>query len=350
MKNSVLRRLVAVGSLLLGVPAFAQTLTWGAPRSHTFFTDVGGTTDRAGVAVTAFKGGIWIAYTSTTNCLTPSPGHTDCPVVMANNAGSGSSDAFNGGTTVPAPFLSTGIVVSSENPALTSGVVNGQETLYLAFRDSFGAEYVGKTTDGVNWSYYGLAIPQGAIYSPSMALSADGNTLYIGYMDATQNLNQVLCSTSAQAPSNPSCYDFGDYGKKKVFFNPNLAFFQGELYLGVEDRGDSHCLYFYRGIPPTTPDGFEFVNPNNSCPEQTSATPALVVHNNVLYTAFRTNDGSHKFTVRASLNGHDFTSSRQQPGFSIDGPPAMVDLNQFGDNRVLAVFSMGHTLYVSYGQ
>ncbi len=343
MKNSTLRRFVAVASLVLGVPSFAQTLSWSSPQSSAFFTDVGGTSGRNSVGAAAFQGGLWIAYTSTANCS------GDCPIVVANNGGAGASTAFNGGTTVPTSFFFTGYAVSSDNPALLSGnVINVGPTLFLAFRTSSGGEYIARTTNGSSWDVFSLGSigtsPSGPVYSPSMALSSDGSTLYIGYMDAA-TYNPILCSLNAANPSSPSCQTLT--GLRPMFFNPGLSFFQNQLYMGFEDRGGSHCLYFDRGDPTT--NSFSVWNPNNSCPEQTSAAPSLVTHNGYLYSAFRTNDSSQKFTVRVTTNGSDF-GYRQQPGWSIDGPPGLVDLNQFGVNGVFAVFSRSNTLYTSIGQ
>ncbi len=342
MKNSVLCRLIASVSLLLGVPAFAQTLTWSTPQSHVFFPDVGGTSGRNSVAAAAYQGGIWIAYTSTSSCT-----GSDCPIVIANNGGAGASTAFNGGTRVNTSFFFQGYAISSDNPALLSATVNGVPTLFLAFHTSQGGEYLATTTtvDGSSWNVYVIGVPTiSPVYSPSMALSPDGSTIYIGYMDASST-KPILCSVNAADRNSQSCQILS--GLRGMNFNPGLAFFQNQLYMGFEDRGDSHCLYFDRGDPTT--NSFSLWNPTNNCPEQTSSAPSLVNHNGLLYTAFRTNDSSQKFTVRVTTNGIDF-AFRQQPGWSIDGPPGLVDLNLVGGSGILAVYSRSNLLYTSIGQ
>jgi hypothetical protein len=344
MKSAVLRRLVAVGSLMVGIPAFAQTLSWSSPQAHTGFTNVGGSSGRNGVAVAQFGGGILVAYTSTNYCSGVN-GHVDCGIIIATNGGTGASTAFSNPTLVYTSQFSDGYAVSNDNPALLRAVVNGQETIFLAFKDSYGVEYLASTTNLSSWTVYGVTGANGSVYGPSMALSPDGSTIYIGYMNGS-SYNPILCAINAGNPNSQSCANLT--GLRTMNFNPGLAFFQGQLYMGFEDRGDSHCLYYDRGDPTT--NSFSLWNPLNKCPQQTSAGPNLAVHNGYLHTSYRSNDSSQKFTDIVTTNGSDF-GYRSQPGFAVDGSAALLDLNVFpGNNAVLAVYSRSNTLYTTIGQ
>jgi len=303
---------------------------------------VGGSYERNGVSAVAWNGGIWVAETSTQGCSGVN-GHSDCPVMISNNLGSGGGSSIY--FSVPAPAYSTyfvgGQILGNSNPALLAVGT----TLYLAVNDSYGSAYIFYSTDGSNFNgtLSGNWTQNYLIgYSPSLALDSSSNTLYVGYWNS-ETYNPILCSANASTHTSNGCQNLT--GLRTMNFNPGIAVYDGLLYMGFEDRGDSHCLYFYKYTPST--NGFAFWNPLN-CGEQTSSAPSLATHNGELYVAFRTNDSSQKFTVRVSTTGNDL-GYRQQPGFSTDGPPDLFDMNLVGVNEMQEFQVNSHVLNTSIG-
>ncbi len=338
MKHAV-RVLVAAASLLIAPSAFGQTLGWSTPVSNnSAIQPVGGTSGRNGVATTAaFNNEVWVAY-ATTTCTADSSG--DCYLVVGHNTGGASTTFENSALVNVSPI---GYAAANSNPALIAA--NG--SLWLAWNTATGEHYIASSQDGLNWTTLGNIIGVAStVYSPSFAVNPSNPTiLYIGYMDATFH-TPVLCTYDTNNANNQSCQSLT--GLRTMNFNPGLAFFNGLLYMGFEDRGDSHCLYFYKYDPSA--NSFTFWNPI-SCGEQTSTAPSLATFRGDLYVAFRSNDSSQKFTVRVSTTGNDL-AFRQQPGYSMNGPASLLDLNQLQtpQNVLFNNFAQSNLLYTSIGQ
>ncbi len=339
MKHAAVRLLVAVAFSLLGLPAYAQTLTWPTPTAALDL--VGGTNSRNGVATAVFKNAIWVAYTSDEDCT-----GSDCAIIVDNNGG-GSGAIYGQQSFVYYPQFANGYAVSNNNPALAVVNVGGTTpTLFLAFSDSYGEQYLMSTTTGTSWSLYVISGAYGAVYGPTLAANpSDSTQVYVGYMNGS-TYNPILCTVNTSNPNTQTCQNLT--GLRTMNFQPGMAFWNGLLYMAYEDRGDSHCLYGYTYNPST--NSFTTWQPIG-CSEQTSTAPSLAVHNGYLYVAFRTNDSSQKFTVRVSTNGSDL-AYRQQPGWSMAGPPALLDLNQLSPaiNILMNGLAKSNAYWTSNGQ
>jgi hypothetical protein len=248
---------------------------------------------------------------------------------------------------VPLNQFSEGYAVSNDNPALAS--MNG--TLYLAFNENYQGNqnnYIATTTDGLNWSLYYISTGVNTIFSPSLAINpADSSQLYVSYMSA-ETYTPILCTLSTANLNTQSCQNLTFL--HQMNFQPGMTFYNGLLYMGFEDRGNSHCLYFYQYNPSA--NSFSFWDPL-TCGEQTSAAPALSVYNGDLFVAFRTNDSSNKFTVRISTDGNTLPY-RQQPGFGMAGPGALVPVTSYQGSPaapyLLNLYQYLNRLYYTYGQ
>lgn len=317
MKHAVLGSIAAIALSLTGLPTFAQTLTWSSPTAELAY--VGGSNQRPGVTTVVFNNALWVAYTKNSGCT-----GSDCPILISTNGG-GSGQTWGAENTINSSYFSEGYAVSNNNPALAVVDVSGTQTLFLAFGDSYGEEYLMSSTTGTSWTnLYVISGAYGAVTYPTLAVNpSDSTLLYMGYMSGS-TFTPILCTVSTSNPNTQSCQNLT--GLNTMNFAPAMAFWNGLLYLGFADRGNSHCLYFYKDN--TSTNTFTFWNPL-SCGEQTSTGPSLATHDGYLYVAFGTNDSSRKFTVRVSTTGSDL-GYRQQPGYSMSGPPALLDLSPLG--------------------
>lgn len=322
----------AAALLCMRIPAIGQTLNWSSPViNNPAMGTAGGSYERPGVSTAIFNGEIWAAFT------TKSCSGSDCYMILANTTG-GTSTTFENFRDI---YISSsfGYAMSNQNPALVA--TNGK--LWLTWVDSSNHHYIASSTDGEHWDFIGDVIDAPTtVYSPSVAVNpSNPDIIYIGYMNSVYH-TPVLCTYDTTNANNQSCQNLTNL--RTMNFNPGMAFFQGELYMGFEDRGNSHCLYFYKYNPSN--NSFTFWNPA-SCDEQTSTAPSLATFNNDLYIAFRTNDSSQKFTVRVTTNGSDW-GYRQQPGWAMDGPPDLLDLNPT-QNTMMNAFVRSNYLQTSIG-
>lgn len=292
--------------------AFGQGLSWSSPiNSGGSAPEPGGVSGRPGIAGVYFQGKVWGAVTRTGSF----------PEVQMINNGGGNGATFFSNTAV---ILGGNVyALSNVNPALTA---DGNNRIFLAFTDQNGINYIVSSGDGMDWTS-GPAIntasglPAQTNYSPSLAWDASTQTLYAAYANG-QTFTPIVCAWQPYVSSTPSCQQYFGYNQEN--FSPSIAFWGGTLYLGYEDRGNSHCLWFYKYFPssPTTLTNWQPI----SCNEQTSSAPSLAVHNNQLYVAFRTNDSNAKFKFRVSPDGNSLNFS-QEPGFKMDGNPQFVEIN-----------------------
>ncbi len=334
-KYTALCFFVVAASLLMRSSALGQTLTWSAPVSNNpSLQPIGGVSGRPGVYPVVFNGKVWVAFTSS-QC-----GSGICYINVANNGGSGTT--FGNQSIVP--FPDGDYATSNVNPALAVATNNGVQTLYLIFTTSAGQHEIAASNDGYTWSDpNGLIYVPNTVYSPSVAQDpSNPSILYIGYMNGTY-YTPVLCTFDTTNPNNQSCQNLTSL--RTMNFNPGMVFYDNILYLGFEDRGDSHCLYFYKYTPST--NVFSFWNPLN-CGEQTSTAPSLAVYNNDLYVGFRTNDSSQKFTVRISTDGNTLPY-RQQPAFKMDGAPALLNAAGTGNTGLFNFYAFNSHLWTSLG-
>lgn len=300
---------------LAELPVFPQS--WTSPVNDSGIYNTGGTGQRNGVAVTVFNNEVWAAYTTSNDC---SGGN--CTIEIGNNGGG----SYLGFTTarIPTSYFPGGYAVASSNPSLTSA----DGYLILAFRDSDGTQYLMDSTDGVNWSSP-QSINPGAptIYQPSLAYDPNHpGLIYIAYMQQTSPYTPIFCTDELGNLSSYGCTF--EYNLQPLNFNPSIVFWNGILYMAYEDRASDHCLRYY-----TSDASLQTFTPwNNTCSEQTSTAPFLAVHNGDLFVAFRTNDSSQKFTALESTDGVNL-GNRQQPGFSMDGPPSLVSLEDMSPTQ-----------------
>ncbi len=341
MKHAAVRLFVIVAISLLGLPAFGQTLTWPTPTAA--LNQVGGSNQRNGVATAVFQNKIWVAYTSTQDCTSRS----DCAIIIDNNGG-GSGAIYGSESFVYNSQFANGYAVSDDNPALAEVNVNGTTpTLFLAFKDSYGEEYLMSSTTGSSWTnVYVVSGANGSVYGPTLAVNpSDSTTLYAGYMNGS-NYYPTICAINTSNPASSSCQNFT--GLRTMNFQPGLAFWNGLLYAAYEDRGNSHCLYgFTLNVSTNSATAWNPIG----CNQQTSTAPSLETHNGYLYVAYRSNDSSQKFTVLVSTNGTDL-GNRMQPGWSMNGPAALLDLNRLSPqvNVLMNGFAKSNVFYVSNGQ
>ena len=235
----------------------------------------------------------------------------------------------------------------STSPALTSNTATN--TLYLAYTDVYGINHIISSTDGVHWtgpqasSSSPNGLPTSTQDNPSLAIDQSTGTVYAGYTSG-QYYTPIVCSWVPG--TNATCNQY--YSLDTANFSPGIVFWNGLVYFGYEHRGDSHCLFFYKYNPNNT--SMTQWQPNG-CGEQTSAGPSLAVFNNELYVAFRTNDSSAKFTLRVSTDGGNTLSYRQQPGFTMDGYPSIVNTNGTGDgNALMNVYPRYNAVYATIGR
>lgn len=338
MKYTSLRCLVVIASLMIGLSAFAQQLTWSLDEYDPNTTDVGGQNTRPGVASAVFNNQIWIAYLNQNTC-----NGNLCEIELANNNGAGLS--FTNDHTISINGI---IIAANANPSLA--VISG--TLYLTYTGAPNNNYIMSSTDGYNWvGPYLIASGFSTWYSPSMASNPyQPGFLYVGYMDGNTK-EPIVCQlyvANGLGSLTQNCRDITNVGT--ISYNPGLAFYDGYLYMGIS-AGGSNCLEFIIG----NADSFvyELKNPLN-CAEYTNASPTLAVYNGDLYVGFRTNNNANLFTVRISTDGTNFPY-RQQPGFGMGGPGDFlpVTISQ-GSNPaapyLLNLYTYQHRLYYTYGK
>jgi hypothetical protein len=234
--------------------------------------------------------------------------------------------------------------LSAVSPALTA--MNG--LLYLAYTDTNGLNQIISSANGTDWTGPSAGpsgpdgLPTSTQANPAITADPANNTIYTSYING-QYFTPIMCQWVIG--NQPSCTQ--NYSLDTANFNPGIAFWNGIVYFGYEHRGDSHCLFFYKYDPVTTAmNGWTPIG----CNEQTSAGPSLVVHNNALYVGFRTNDSSAKFTIRVSTDGNTL-NFRQQPGFTMDGYPDLVDIPDTPDAPgVMNLFPRYNAFYATLGQ
>jgi|GEM_PF-3568818 len=319
-----LKVLVLVLATCIVPAAFGQALTWGTPQFSYGASTPGGVAGRPSVGGYYLGGFVYGAI---------SQGSTTQYLLTVKNGG-GANPIFSNLSNV---YYGGFIVASNTTPAMT--VMNGR--LYMAYTIPNGTNYIISSLDGINWTGPAVdtanGLPAGTQYNPSLTSDPSTNTIYAAYANGTTH-TPIVCKWVVG--TNPTCNQY--YSLRTENFNPGIAFWQGLVYLGYADRGDNHCLYFYKYTPSTAamtnwmPIG---------CSEQTSAGPSLAVRNNWLYVGFRSNDSSAKFTVRVSTDGVGL-AYRQQPGFSMDGYPQLVTVG----TTMLNVFARSGYISTSVGQ
>ena len=314
--------ILALGSLV-STSAFAQGLTWSAPQTSYNASKPGGVSGRPAVGGVFFNGTVYAAETIVSSF----------PEVQILTNGGGTSTNFSNLTAVPG---SSPFDTSNVSPALTKIGINS----YLAYTDQNGFNYVLSSTDGIHWTGPSAGpdvLPAGTQDNPSITSDPSTNTVFIAYTNG-QTFTPIVCKWVPG--SSPSCTQY--YSLRTENFNPGIAFYDGLVYLGYEDRGNDHCLYFYKYTPSTTAmTNWQPIG----CNEQTSAGPSLAVHNNALYVGFATNDSNKKFTIRVSTDGNTLTF-RQQPGFTMDGYPQLVDLG----GSLMNIYARGGYVTTTLGQ
>ena len=320
-------------SLLIAAGTSAAAQTWGAPQSSSGTAAApGGVAGRPAISGALLGGKVYAAETLT--------GTSNQIMIMTNS--SPTSTTFANLSVVVLANRGTAnqvYALSAVSPALTA--MNGR--LYLAYTDTGGFNRIISSIDGLNWTgpsanpNGSTGLPTGTQANPSITANPATNTIYTAYTNG-QYFTPIVCQWVVTG--QPSCQQ--NYTLDTANFNPSIAFFKGIVYLGYETRSDSHCLLFYKWTPSTgAMNGWT----PTQCSEQTSAGPSLVVHNNALYVGFRSNDSSAKFTVRIGSDGNTLPT-RQQPGFTMDGYPDLVDVG----TGILNIFARYNAVYTTLGQ
>jgi len=316
---------------IMSLSMMGQKLTFQSPVASMSASSPGGVIGRpsvSGVYFTAAGSSGPSVYGVTSQGGTPQH-------VLTYINGGGANQQFSN---LSNPLYNGATIASTSTPGLTA--MNGY--LYLAFADVLGNSYIISSQDGINWTGPTInvsnGLPAGTQYNPSLTSDPSTGTIYAAYADGTTH-TPIVCSWVPG--NNPTCHSYTSLRTEN--FNPGIAFYDGLVYLGYADRGDNHCLYFYKYTPSTAamtnwmPLG---------CSQQTSSGPSLAVYNNYLYIAYRSNDSSIKFTVEVSTDGNTInTANRMQPGFAVDGYPSLVNVG----SALMGIYSRSNYLTTTLG-
>lgn len=184
--------------------------------------------------------------------------------------------------------------------------------LYLFYNDAYGTTNYVYTSDGVNWSGV-YSINTGYFIDASQSAVVYNGEIYVGLRD---HASYSLILATVDSSNNTGSTIFPSIG---LNFNPGLAVFNNELYIGITTDANSHDLYYF-----TTSDGVNLAGPFTGIAAHSSSTaPTLAVLNNVLYYGFRANDSTDVFWYLYSTDGVNW-SSTIRGNVAIGGNPELV--------------------------
>lgn len=286
--------------------AYSQENGWSNPITTSI--SVGGVSGRPTPAAVVFNGAFVVAYTSPTGPTDPN-GNDAIYVGQCSGTSCGTFSQVSG-------------VYSNANPSLA--VLAG--TVYLAFNAATGAggtaTYVTTSTDGVTWSTPTQVIGTFDLVDYSPNLVSDGSG-YI-YMGLRQHSTEtmILCVYSSSNPIQGfSCAQ--NTTAAETNYQPGLAIFNDQLYIGYVTNSDSHDMYYY--VQPD--DGSNVITGSvqtGLSGSQSSCAPHLVLDGSGLDYDVRTNDDAHKFSQRYTSDGSDW-SSLADAHIAMQGEPYVVN-------------------------